>query len=98
MNARTRPPPEETAMPKLQPVYLEDTFRVASDDDIPLTGPMTEKDARAFLGLLEAAAFYMDERRYQDDSKGRPMMSDGTDIYSDYGDRARTAYRAVMEK
>jgi hypothetical protein len=41
-------------MPKVQPVYLEDTFRVASDDDIPLTGPMREADAQAFLGLLEA--------------------------------------------
>jgi len=46
-------------MPKLQQERLysshdKPVWRVLSDDDRELTGPMTETDARAFLGLLEA--------------------------------------------
>lgn len=43
-------------MPKIGPSNFIETlpFCVLSDDGHELTGPMTEKDARAFLGLLEA--------------------------------------------
>ena len=46
-------------MPKLQQdtsyiFHNASVWKVSTDDDIPLTGPMTEEDARAYLGLLEA--------------------------------------------
>ena len=45
-------------MPRLQQIddnTGRDWFCVLSDDGTALTGPMREADARAFLGLLEAA-------------------------------------------
>jgi hypothetical protein len=82
-------------MPKLQNILNGQWFIVSEDGRTELTGPMTEKDARAFLGLLDAIRDIA--------VTALPNHPSGTSPLSDEERRrilgiARTAHQAVMEK
>jgi hypothetical protein len=66
-------------------------FVVSDDGEQELTGPMTEKDARAFLGLLDAVA-------RAEDAMSVHMAAGCKDAFHDTLRAVRTAYTAVMEK
>jgi hypothetical protein len=95
-------------MPKLQNILNGQWFIVSEDDRTEFAGPMTEKDARAFLGLLEAVRpfatkfdAHVQNPRYSKDRRDWSEHIPGDwpltlKITMDDGRRARTAHQAVM--